>query len=272
MAFSITACVLLGIIILCLLRFLAAGTGLILLGKELRSFFFSPIAWVVLALVMLLNGLSFTAALADLREGERSVTLTAYTFNSIQFWLAYFFIFPVITMRLFAEEQKLGTIETLLTAPVTTIQLLLAKYFAAVSFYIILWLPSLLNFVLFQMNSVDDHASIGSLAGSYTIIFLVGMFNIAIGCLASALTKNQLVAAMTCFTFCLLHFLLGFILQNLSVPDVFRETVTHFSTQIHVRAFIDGLIDTRQIIYYTSFSILLLSITYHVLEFRKWKV
>ena len=132
MAFTITACVLLGIIILCLLKFLAGGTGLVLLGKELRSFFFSPIAWVVLALVMLLNGLSFTAALADLREGERSVTLTAYTFNSIQFWLAYFFIFPVITMRLFAEEQKLGTIETLLTAPVTTIQLLLAKYLSLI--------------------------------------------------------------------------------------------------------------------------------------------
>ena len=272
MAFTITVSVLLGIMILCLWRFFSGGTGLVLLSKELRSFFFSPIAWVVLTLVMLLNGLSFTAALADLREGERSITLTAYTFNSIQFWLAYFFIFPVITMRLFAEEQKLGTIETLLTAPVTTIQLLLAKYLAALTFYIILWLPSLLNFMLFQMNSTDDYSSIGSLTGSYTIIFLVGMFNIAIGCLASALTKNQLVAAMICFTFCLLHFLLGFILQNLAVPDAFRETVAHFSTQIHVRAFIDGLIDTRQIIYYLSFSILLLSITYHVLEFRKWKV
>lgn len=272
MPFTITIGLLLSIIALSLWKFLSGGTGMVLLVKELRSFFFSPVAWVVLTLVMLLNGFSFTAALADLREGERSVTLTAYTFNSIQFWLAYFFIFPVITMRLFSEEQKLGTIETLLTAPVTTIQLLLAKYLAALSFYIVIWLPSLLNFLLFQMNSTEDAASIGSLTGSYTIILLVGMFNIAIGCLASALTKNQLVAAMTCFTFCLLHFLVGFVLQNLSVPDAFREFVTYFSTQIHVRACIDGLIDTRQFIYYISSAILLLSITHHVLEFRKWKV
>ncbi len=98
------------------------------------------------------------------------------------------------------------------------------------------------------------------------------MKQILTGCLASALTKNQLVAAMTCFTFCLLHFLVGFVLQNLSVPDAFREFVTYFSTQIHVRACIDGLIDTRQFIYYISSAILLLSITHHVLEFRKWKV
>ena len=107
--------------------FLRNGTGPVLLLKELRSFFLSPIAWVVLALVMLLNGFSFTTALEDLRTGDRAVTLTIYTFWTTPFWLAYFFVFPVITMRLCAEEQKLGTIETLLTAPVTTVQVLLAK-------------------------------------------------------------------------------------------------------------------------------------------------
>jgi ABC-2 type transport system permease protein len=253
-------------------EFFKGGTGPILLMKELRSFFLSPVAWVVLGLVMLLNGFSFTAALDDLRSGDRAVSLAVYTFNSFPFWIAYFFIFPVITMRLFAEEQKLGTIETLLTAPVSTIQVLLSKYFAALAFYIVLWLPSLLNFLVFSMTCPDDVATIGSLKGSYTIVFLLGVFNIAIGCLASALTKNQLVAAMACFTFCVLHFLLGYVMGVLEVPDAFREFVNYFSTQNHVRVFIDGLIDTRQFVYYISFAVLLLTATYHVLEFRKWKV
>lgn len=264
--------VLLAIAVLSLMGFFARGTGPVLYLKELRSFFFSPIAWIVLGLVMVLNGFSFTAAITDLRAGDRAVTLATYTFTSLQFWLAYFFIFPVITMRLFAEEQKLGTIETLLTAPVSTLQVLLAKYFAALTFYCVLWIPSLINFIIFKISSGDDSGAIGSLAGSYAIIFLIGVFNIAIGCLASALTKNQLVAAMACFTFCLLHFLAGYFLGQLQVPDSFRGFVSHFSTVEHVQTFIDGLIDSRQFVYYISGAFLLLCISYHVLEFRKWKV
>ena len=90
----------------------------ILLVKELRAFFLSPIAYVVIGLGMVLNGFSFTSAMTKLETSPQASVLVDYTFNSIPFWLAYFFIFPAITMRLFAEEQKLGTIETLLTAPV----------------------------------------------------------------------------------------------------------------------------------------------------------
>ena len=150
--------------VLALTQFFRGGTGPVLYAKEVKSFFLSPVAWVVLTLVMLLNGFSFTAALEDLRTGDRAVTLAVYTFNSVQFWLAYFFIFPVITMRLFAEEQKLGTIETLLTAPVSTIQVLLAKYFAAMTFYIVLWIPSALHFLAFRIivsTVADCHAPLG---------------------------------------------------------------------------------------------------------------
>ncbi len=257
---------------LALREFFKGGTGPVLFVKELRAFFLSPVAWVVLTLVMLLNGFSFTAALTDLQGGERAVTLAVYTFNSNQFWLAYFFIFPVITMRLFAEEQKLGTIETLLTAPVSTVQVLLSKYLAALAFYVVLWLPSMLNFLVFRLSSPDSAAAIGSLKGSYAIILLVGVFNIAIGCLASALTKNQLVAAMACFTFCLLHFLVGYVMESVPIQEQFRPFVAYFSTLAHVRTSIDGLVDTRQIVYYTSFAVLLLTATFHTLEFRKWKV
>jgi len=257
---------------LALWQFFKNGTGPVLFVKEVRSFFLSPVAWVVLTLVMLLNGFSFTAALEDLRSGDRAVTLAVYTFNSVQFWLAYFFIFPVITMRLFAEEQKLGTIETLLTAPVSTLQVLLAKYLAALTFYTVLWLPSALHFLAFRIAAGEGGGAIGSLTGSYTIIFLLGVFNVAIGCLASSLTKNQLVAAMACFTFCLLHFLIGLLVEGAEIAEQYRSFTGYVSTIGHVRTFVDGLIDTRQFVYYISFAILLLTCTYHVLEFRKWKV
>ena len=122
---------LLVIVIISIQKFLSGGTGIVILKKELKSIFYSPIAWIVMALVMLLNGFSFTAALEILRKTDVDETLIGYTFSSTSFWLTYFFIFPVITMRLFSEEKKLGTIETLLTAPVQTIHLLLAKYLAA---------------------------------------------------------------------------------------------------------------------------------------------
>ncbi|MDA7681766.1 ABC transporter permease, partial [Verrucomicrobiales bacterium] len=123
-----------------LIYFFSSKSGFIILKKELKSIIYSPIAWIIISLVMLLNGFSFTAALEILRKNDVDETLVGYTFSSTSFWLTYFFIFPVITMRLFSEEKKVGTIETLLTAPVKTIDVLFAKYFSALIFYIILWI------------------------------------------------------------------------------------------------------------------------------------
>jgi len=248
---------------------------LVLLVKELRSFFLSPIAYVVLCLVMVLGGFSFVAALTDLKTGVRSQTLAFHTFHSPQFLLAYFFIFPVLTMRLFAEELKLGTIETLYTAPVKSSHVLLSKYFAALIFYAVLWIPSLINFTIFRTFYPDDVAAIGSLWGSYSIIMLVGVFNIAIGCLASALTANQLVAAMICFTTCLMHFLYGYLMEiaisDEKVSPVLLQFNDYVSTWGHLRSFIDGLISTQPFVYYISFAALILFFTHHVLQYRKWK-
>tara|TARA_B100000902_G_C27321305_1_gene924768 strand:+ start:4321 stop:5145 length:825 start_codon:yes stop_codon:yes gene_type:complete len=254
-----------------LIYFFSNRSGFVILKKELKSIIYSPIAWIIISLVMLLNGFSFTAALEILRKNDVDETLVGYTFSSTSFWLTYFFIFPVITMRLFAEEHKVGTIETLLTAPVKTIHVLLAKYFSALIFYIILWIPSVVNFILLWLSSPENSFAIGSVGGAYTIILLLGVFNLSIGCFTSALTKNQLVAAMACFTFCMLHFLVGFILQDLPIPELWRNSLFYVSTVNHVEVFINGLIDTRQFVYYLSFTGLILFVTYNVLEFRKWK-
>ena len=247
----------------------------ILLAKELRAFFLSPVAYVVLALVMLLNGVSFCVTIGFLQKGPSEVSLVSWTFTTFWFYLSYFAVFPLITMRLFAEEQKLGTLETLLTAPVRTTEMVLSKYFATVIFYCVLWLPSLANFGIFQYitkNMADLPA--GQLIGSYLIVFIMGLFNIAIGCFASSLTKNQIVAAITSFSMILLHFLLGAFMFYLAGEShqQYADLTTYFASIVHFRTFTSGLIDSRPIIYYLSATFLILAFTHQVLDFRRWKV
>ena len=249
-------------------------TFFILLGKELRSFFLSPVAYIVLALFMVISGFSFSQAITLLQEKPSETSIVQWTFYPRWFFFYFFFLFPLITMRLFAEEQKTGTLESLLTAPVRAGQVLLAKYFSAVIFYIILWLPNLLYLgILHWVSDGRVVIPLGALGGCYLIILLSGLFHIAVGCLASALTRNQIVAAIICFTLILLHFLLGMFLLLMAenVPADMKDLVNYFATTQHMSYFTVGLIDTRAIVYYLSFSLLLLTITHQVLEYRRWK-
>ena len=248
---------------------------LTLFFKELRSFFYSPVAYVVLAMVMLINGLSFRAAIAVLETGPQQGSIVTWTFTSLWFWLSYFFVFPLLTMRLFAEEKKLGTWETLFTAPVRTWQVVLAKYFASVAFYCILWIPSLANFFVFQwMTHTAAEIPPGALYGTYLLIFFMGLFNLAAGCLASALTSNQIVAAVLSFTISLVHFLIGLFVLYLGrrIPEQFVDIVYYITSKEHIRVFTNGLIDSRPLVYYASLSFLFLALTHYVLDFRRWKV
>jgi ABC-2 type transport system permease protein len=246
---------------------------LVLFTKEMRAFFVSPVAYVVLALVMALNGFSFRAALARL-EGEPSDgSIVSWTFYSWWFWLSYFFIFPLLTMRLFAEEKKLGTLETLLTAPVRAWQVTAAKYAAAVVFYCLLWLPSLGNFYFVDwLTAGQIGMPRGPLLGSYVILLFMGLFNLSMGLFTSALTSNQIVAAVMSFTLCLMHFLLGVFMQvGRNVPPAIADLVQYLSSSDHIRTFTGGLIDSRPLVYYTSLTLLFLALTHQVIEFRRWR-
>src|SRR3981081_4282054 len=109
-----------------------------LLARELSAFYFSPIAYVVLFFFLILNGLSFWFSLALLSRGPSELTLIQAFFNTLFFWYDSLLVFPVITMRLFAEEFKLGTIETLMTAPVRDWEVVASKYFAELIFFLIM--------------------------------------------------------------------------------------------------------------------------------------
>ena len=249
-------------------------TFLILFGKELRAFFFSPVAYVVLGLVMVLNGFAFNASVSFLQREASGGSLVKWTFDSPWFYLTYFAIFPLITMRLFAEERRQGTLETLLTAPVAAWQLVTSKFSAAVVFYAVLWLPSLINFFVFQyVTAGAADLPPGALKGSYIIVFAMGLFNISLGCLASSLTSNQMIAAITTLTFTIIHYLLGLFGSTAKrlLPPSSEEVVDYFSSVTHLQTFTSGLLDTRALVYYGSLSILFLVLTHQVVEFRRWK-
>lgn len=246
----------------------------ILLGKELRQFFLSPMAYIVLLLFMLMNGVNFYASITALTKSTSSYDLVTWMFRSPWFYLSYFVVFPLITMRLIAEERKMGTLETLLTAPVRAAQFVLSKYTAAVIFYCLLWVPSLVNLYLFQyVTTGAADVPRGPLVGSYTIVFLMGLLYLAIGLFASALARNQIVAAVIGFTMILLHYLVGMIAVYFSSARMLdlSEIITYIASVEHMKVFTSGLIDSRAIVYYVSLAAFFLVLSHQVIEFRRWK-
>src|SRR5438045_5614729 len=150
-----------------------------LLSREVRSYFYSPIAYVVLVFFLVVSGVDFYFQLSFMNQRPVSYSVQEAFFNSVFFWFAFVLIFPLITMRLFAEEFKLGTIEPLMTAPVRDAQVVLAKFFGALVFYIALWTLTLLYFAIFQKITHQAAAiSTGAYWGSYLMLLLLGMFDL----------------------------------------------------------------------------------------------
>jgi ABC-2 type transport system permease protein len=246
---------------------------LTLLHRELSAFFYSAVAYVVLFFFLVLNGLSFWFAIAVLNRAPSENTVVQVFFNSAFFWMAYLLVFPLITMRSFAEEFKLGTIETLMTAPVQDWEVVASKFLACLFFYISLWLPSLFYFLIFGW--LGNRAAIGSsgqLIAPYILLLLMGMFNVALGCLASSLTSNQIVAGMISLVLTIGFFFLTLInyVVNSSSP-VLREVTSYLAQLDHMDSFSRGVIDSRVFVFYPSVTLLLLVITYHVFQYRRWR-
>lgn len=246
----------------------------VLLGRELRSYFYSPIAYIVLVFFLLVSGVDFYFQVSFMNQRQLHYTVQEAFFNSVFFWFAFVLIFPLITMRLFSEEFKLGTIEPLMTAPVRDWQVVLAKFGGALMFYIILWLPTLLYFLFFEkVTSQTAAAAPGAYWGSYLMLLLLGMFYLSVGCLASVLTKNQMVAAIISFCAITLLFFLGLIqFVLLDMTSVTRELLGYFSAIEHMGTFSRGVIDTRPIVLYLSMTAVMLTLTYQVFQSRKWRL
>jgi ABC-2 type transport system permease protein len=244
-----------------------------LLGREIKSFFYSPIAYVVMCFFLFLTGFAFYIGVALLNRGPTDVTVVQAFFNTILFWIAYLLIFPLITMRSFSEEFKLGTIESLMTAPVKDWQVVITKWLGCVIFYIILWLPTAIYFFVFNWATKAESAhAAGAYAGSYLLLLLMGMFYISVGCFASALTKNQIIAAIISLVMILVLLFAG-LLQYvmLDVSGQLRDVFGYFSAIEHMETFSQGIIDSRAIVWYLSMTTFMLVLTYQVFQSRKWK-
>jgi ABC-2 type transport system permease protein len=245
----------------------------VLLRREIGHHFRQPLAYIVLFFFLLLTAANFQAGLAGLNHEPSQTSVVEAFFNSVLFWFPFVLTFPLLTMRLFSEEYKLGTIETLMTAPVRDGQVVVAKFLGSFVFYIVLWAPTALYFLIFRWLTGQSAAdSPGSYLGAYAMLILVGLFYLSIGCLASALTRNQIVAATISFALISLMFflsLLSFIF--LKASSAVRQVTYYFSTIEHMGEFSRGLFDTRPVVFYLSMTLFTLFLTFHVFQYRRWK-
>jgi ABC-2 type transport system permease protein len=240
--------------------------------RELGSFFYSWMGYVVTAGAIFLMGLSFVTLMDGLQGEPTSMPLTEIFFNFL-YWVIVLFSAPVITMRLFAVEKASGTFETLMTTPVSDAQVVLAKFTAAIIFYMVMWLP-LLAFVLVlryfaRGSSLLDPGTLGS---TYLGIFLIGCLYMAAGCFASALTRSQIVAAMISFAIGLALFLAGFIAGPLDLQKTWAvQALNCISVMSQMKDFARGVVDSRSIVFCLTSSFLFLFLACRVIESRRWK-
>lgn len=238
------------------------GTGAIL-QRELRAYFLSPTAYVVLCFLLVANGVAFALILSIVNDPLVSPgrALDIF-FSGFLYWFVVILAAPILTMRLIAEERRSGTAEMLLTAPVTEGQIVAGKYVASLVFYVFLWLPTLTYAGIVAFHSELDW---GTVAGGYLGVFLVGALCLAVGLFASALTANQIIAAVVSFAMLLALLCLSFLEYFVNTPWL-KETFAYLSLLGHMEELAKGIVDTRRLVFYASTTLFVLFLTGRALE------
>ncbi|MFI1770508.1 gliding motility-associated ABC transporter permease subunit GldF [Thalassobellus citreus] len=227
-----------------------------ILKKEINSFFASPIGYLVVAIFLLLNGLFLW-----LFKGEFNILDYGFADLSPFFLLApwiLIFLIPAVTMRSFSDEKKQGTLELLVTKPISYTQIVLGKYFGAFILILIALLPTLLYvYTVYQLGTPVGNLDIGSTLGSYFgLLFLIAAYT-AIGIFASTLSDNQIVAFITAVFLCFIFYIgLEGIAEYAS-----SNLIEQLSMSTHYKSMSRGVLDTRDIIYFLSITILFLAFT-----------
>lgn len=240
-----------------------------LLIKEIRTFLSSLIGYVVIAVFLLLTGLFmwiFPGDMNILDSGFADIS----TFFFISPWVLMFLI-PAITMRSFAEEKRAGTIELLLTKPVSDLQIILAKYFAGFVLVIIALIPTLIYYVsVYFLGSPIGNIDSGGTWGSYIGLMLLASAYIAIGLFASSITNNQIVSFLVA---AMLSFFIYTGFQSLASFDLFGtydNLVMKLGMQEHYSSLSLGLIDSRDVVYFVALNIIFILLTKFVMSSRRW--
>jgi ABC-2 type transport system permease protein len=248
------------------------NTFLSLFKKEVRSCFLSPIAFVVMFFFWILTGGNFILLLYQLANGESLTMATQWMFGGPLISFSLPVIVPLITMRLFAEERKLGTLEALLTTPAKVHELVLAKFCGALVFYMALWLP-VFAYASFQsgMNPSETLAfpDLGALRAGAFGVLLVGSFYISVGLFLSSLTSNQIVAAIAGFAILFGAFLAGAYLAYTAPSASWRTIGQFFSASAHMMDFSRGVVDSRIVVLYLSFTAWFLFVAVKAVETKR---
>ena len=255
-----------------------------IIRKELHTLFVSPIAYVVLAVFFAITGYFFYIILANVIE-----FVMQRAFQSQQFGQApppfdasaavmrgflgilstiLLFLIPMITMGVFAEEKKRGTIELLFTAPLTHLQLILGKFTALVLFLCVMLLPTIFSAVVLYFLSEPAPRFTPMLLG-YLGVLLLGAALMAFGVFISSLTENQIVAGVVTFGIFLIAWVLDAAASSSS--GLVNETIRYLSVLNHYEDFTRGVLDTQHVVFYLSFIFLGLFLTAVSLDSGKWR-
>jgi len=220
----------------------------IMMKRELGGYFTSPIAYVFLVIFLLLTGF-FTFTVGNFFERGEASLVSFFTWHP---WL-YLFLVPAVGMRLWSEERRLGTMELLLTMPVTTWQAIVAKFLAS---WVFLALALVLTFpVVLTVNYLGDPDNGVIIAGYVGSLLLSGAY-LAISCMTSALTRNQVISFILSVMICLFLILAGYtpvtdLLTRWANP-VFVQIVAAFSVMTHFEGFQRGVLDLRDLAFFAS--------------------
>lgn len=226
--------------------------------KELKSYFYSPVAYIVMVVFLIITGWFFTSSLF-----VAGVVSMRNVFDMIPFILLFFI--PAISMRTFSEEKKAGTIELLLTKPITDFDIVLGKFFSTLTLAALTFVPTFIYAISLKFLGPID---IGSVFSAYLGLLLMSGIYISIGLFSSSLTENQVVAFIISFLMIFALFMMNKILMFVPTPLV--SIVEYISSDYHFSSITRGVIDTKDLIYYFSGIYIMLLLTKTSLEGRKW--
>lgn len=225
--------------------------------RELAAYFTSPMAYIVIGLFLICSGFLFFTTFflqrrAELREFFELLPLLFSLF------------IPAITMRIFSEERRAGTIETLFTLPVTVTQIVIGKYIALLAAAASMLVPTLFYVITCAVFGSPDF---GPIIGGYIgAVFLAAAFS-AIGLFTSSLTKNQIIAFFTAFAVCAVLVLMDKF--SIFIPGSLVQFTVFLSASSHFDSVCRGIIDTRDVIYFVSLTVLFITLTVRALNNSK---
>jgi len=229
--------------------------------RELFSYFTSPVAYVAMTLFLLVCGFLFRN---DFISGRPAGMRTIFEW---MVWLLVFII-PVLCMGLLAQELSSGTIETMMTAPISETDLVGGKFLGSFGFFVVLMLPTILYVVMLRMFS---HPDLGPIVSGYLGILMIGALFIAIGLLCSSLTRSQVVAAVTSSAVLFLITIVPWWAGSQALLSDFWRGVTEQMVFTRYTDFSRGVIDTGHIIFFIVSTFVCLFVTVKVMESRRWK-